>query len=125
QRDVRNSGVTVMQVTENQDGRCRRVYWDLPDQGWEDLARQLDPFLAISIQAIATEYADDCVEWLVINRWPDSGRVLVYPAQDGPNGNRGEKIFFDLSSAYLENEFSRIGELVSGHERSLGWTEVR
>src|SRR5262245_7167289 len=100
-----------MQIIEFQDGPCRHVAWELPDSGWDDVARQLDPFLANAIQAINSEYADEPVEWLVINHWPDTGRLIVFPSQDGPNGNRGERICFQLFSIYLENEFLRIGEI--------------
>src|SRR5689334_3348264 len=102
-----------MQVTEDQDGRRRCVHWDLPDQGWQEVARRIDPFLASAIQTIAVEYPDDPVRWLVINLWADSGRLLVYPAQDGPNGNRGERIYFALHSDYLENRHNRITETLT------------
>lgn len=105
-----------MQVFEQQEGGCRRVYWKLPDQGWEDVAGQIDPYLASAIQGIAKEYAPDPVEWLVINHWPDSGRLLVYPAQDGPYGNRGERIYFEISSGYLRNEFARISDLPTDND---------
>ena len=74
-----------MQVVEYQDGRCHCIVWELPDNGWEDVARQFDSFLAHAIAAIAAGYAADPVEWLEINRWPDSGRLMVFPSQDGPN----------------------------------------
>jgi hypothetical protein len=100
------------------------VYWDLPDQGWKDVARRIDPFLASAIRAIAAEYAADPVQWLVINHWADSGRLLVYPAQDGPNGDRGERIFFDFNSDYLENRHSYITEALTGLELQRAWKEL-
>jgi hypothetical protein len=113
-----------MQVTEQQEGRCRNVYWSLPDQGWEDLACQIDSFLASAIQAIAKEYAADPVEWLVINHWPDSGRLIVYPAQDGPCGNRGERIYLQIRSSYLEDEFRRITETLTDSQVNLALGEL-
>jgi hypothetical protein len=113
-----------MQITEDQNEWCRSVYWDLPDQGWEDLVRHIDPFLASAIQTVTAEYAKDPVEWLEINHWPDSGAIIVFPAHDGPYGNRGERICFTLSSNYLENEFLRIGEITSVHQQEAAWKEL-
>ena len=75
-----------MQITEYQDGNCRRIFWNLPDRGWTDVAEHIDPFLTQAIQAIASEYRDESVEWLEINRWPDSGRLIVYPRPRGHSG---------------------------------------
>ena len=63
-----------MQVIEQQDQGCRLVYWELPDHGWEDVARRIDPFLARAIHRIAAEYVGEPVPWLEVNHWPCSGR---------------------------------------------------
>jgi hypothetical protein len=51
------SGASSMQVVEYQDGRCRCAVWKFPDRGWEDVALNIDGFLAHAIRCIATEYA--------------------------------------------------------------------
>jgi hypothetical protein len=113
-----------MQVTEFRDRRRRCVVWGLPDHGWEDVARQFDPFLASAIQGIAVEYTGEPVAWLEINHWPDTGRLMVFPAQDGPEGNRAERVYFELSSNYLENEFLRRGAAASTECRARAWEEL-
>jgi len=110
-----------MHVSEYQDRHRRCVHWDLPDRGWEDVARHLDPFLATAIREIAAEYAADPVEWLEINHWPDSGRLMLFPAHDGPYGNRKERVYFELSSDYLQNEFLRISDVVPDREQEREW----
>jgi hypothetical protein len=113
-----------MEITSSTDGNLRQISWDLPDQGWEDVAGELDRFLAAAIQGIAEEYAAEPVAWLEINHWGDSGRLIVFPAQDGPYGNRDERILYDLNSAYLETEFARIAKSLTGNERLLAWKEL-
>src|SRR4051794_17181928 len=107
----------LMKVLEQQEGRCRNVYWDVPDGGWEEAARHIDPFLADAIRAVDAEYAGDPAEWLVVNHWPDSGRLIVYPAQDGPYGNRGERVCFQLCSGHLEAAFRQFADLLPDGER--------
>jgi len=123
-----------MQVVKYQDGRCRCVCWELPETGWADVARHIDPFLVQAIQAIAAEYADDPVQWLEINYWPASGRLIVFPAQDGPWGHRGERVYFELHSRHLDNDLSRIddalvweqeGECLRNRKASLQLAEAR
>jgi hypothetical protein len=110
-----------MQVLESEDGRRRCVHWELPDSGWEDVAQSIDPFLVEAIRAVTAEYAGEAVEWLEINHWPDTGRLMVFPAQDGPYGNRGERVYFELDSGYLENEFRRIADSLPDEEREDAW----
>jgi hypothetical protein len=113
-----------MKIVEYQNGRCRCIVWELPDCGWEDVAGRLDPFLAHAILSIAAEYATEPVKWLEVNHWPDTGRLMVFPSQDGPNGNRGERIYFEFRSNCLENEFLRIGMLGTQAGRSSAWEEM-
>jgi hypothetical protein len=112
-----------MKIIEQQEGHCRNVYWELPDQGWGDVARQVDSFLAAAIQAIAREYAADPAAWLVINHWPSSGRLIVYPVH-GPHGNREERIHFEFCSFYLANEFRRITETLPDDQVNQALNEL-
>jgi len=84
--------------------------WQVPNTGWEDVDRQIDLFLAASIREIVQEYADEPVEWLEINRWPDSGRLIVFPSRD-LKGNRDERICCQMFSDYLQAEWDRSAKL--------------
>lgn len=102
---------------DESDLACRR----LPDRGWDDVCAQIDTFLADAIRAIAAEYANEPVEWLEINRWPSSGRLIVFPSQQGPDGDRKERICCQLNSDYLENEWTRIGDSSEDGEEDAAW----
>ncbi len=80
--------------------------WKVPDRGWDDVDRQIDLFLSQAIQAIALEYADEPVEWLEINRWPDSARLIVYPSRN-LKGDRDERICCQMFSDHLQAEWER------------------
>jgi len=83
----------------------------LLDLGWEDVSRRLDTFLAGAIRAIMNRCGDKPPNWLEINRWPDSGRLLVFPSPGGPGGDEDDRISCQLTSDYLEHEFLRIADL--------------
>jgi hypothetical protein len=88
------------------------------------LGNSIQPDRSISkeaIQAIATEYANEPVEWLEINHWPDSGRLIVYPSQQGPHGDRDERICCQLISDYLKAEWTRIGDSIPANEQKNAW----
>ena len=110
-----------MQVVRFTDSGTRQETRELPDAGWDDWAACCDRFLAHSIRGIATEYAGDPVEWLEVNYWQNSGRLIVFPSRDGPHGNRGERVCFELSSEHLEAESRRVSELVSKPEQDASW----
>jgi hypothetical protein len=63
----------------------------------------------------------DAVEWLEINHWPNSGRLMVFPSQDGPFGNREERLYFELSSEHLEKENRRVGDSLPDGKRDEAW----
>jgi hypothetical protein len=42
---------------------------------------------------------------------------MVFPAQDGPYGNRGERVHFELQSGHLENEFKRLADVPPGDQQ--------
>jgi hypothetical protein len=114
----------TVQVVKFTDGLTRHETWELPDNGWDDWATVTDRFLGHAIAGIAAEYVGDSVEWLEINGWPISGRLIVFPSQDGPFGNRGERVCFELSSKHLEAAFCRIGEVVPDADRDAAWTTL-
>jgi len=99
------------------DDKTRHEIWELLDAGWEDWAAPVDQFLAHAVGSIAAVYAGDSVEWLEINYWRNSGRLIVFPSQDGPFGDRGERVCFELSSKHMEAESPRIGRLVPEAEQ--------
>jgi len=118
------------EIINYQDRSCRCTVWNLPDNGWYDVVEHIDPFLAHAIKHIAAEYAPDWFQWLEINHWQDSGRLIVYPSQEGPFGNRGERIYFELSSQHLENESIRIGDAwtsgtLSESACDIAWHELK
>jgi hypothetical protein len=105
------------------DGGTSYETWELPDAGWEDWSAKVDHFLAHAIQRIAAEYADDLVEWLEINYWQNSGRLIVFPSRDGPLGDRGERVCFELSSEFLANQSRWVSESVQEPEQDGVWEE--
>ena len=36
--------------------------------------------------------------------------LIVFPSQDGPHGDRGERVCYELSSEHLETASRKIGE---------------
>jgi hypothetical protein len=112
-----------MEITEFQDGRKRCPCWELPNLGWEDLSTKLDAYLSEAIAAIADAYTDLPAAWIQLNYWADSGRLIVYPSDDGPFGNRTERVCFQLFSDYLQHEFDRVCEL-PGPKRQVEWNAL-
>jgi hypothetical protein len=112
----RGGGITV-EVLRFTDGGTRYETWELPDAGWDAWATHVDRFLAYAIRGIVAQYAGDQVEWLEISYWQNSGRLIVFPSQDGPHGNRVERVCFELSSEHLEAESHRVSESVPGVEQ--------
>jgi hypothetical protein len=108
-----------LKVIQFNDGDCQFETWELPESGWEVWAATVDPFLAHAIRCIAAEYHDLSVEWLEINQW--SGRLIVFPSQDGPHGDRGERVCFELSSLHLEAASKRVFESVSEAEQDSAY----
>src|SRR5262245_17771701 len=108
----------VVEVIRFIDGSTRHEVWELPDSGWDDWAAAADRFLAHAIRGIAAEYAAELVEWLEINHWPYSGRLIVFPSQDGPHGDREERVCFELASEHLLSMFRRVNTeaAVADHE---------
>src|SRR5947209_3799910 len=100
-----------MEITEFQDGNVRCPCWCFPDEGWDELCRKLDDFLCEAILAVSAAYQVKPAAWLEVNHWPDSGRLIVYPSDNGPFGGRNETICFQLFSDFLQHEFDRICEL--------------
>jgi len=43
------------------------------------------------------------------------------PSQDGPHGDRGVRVCFELSSGYLEAESQRVSESVPEAEQEEAW----
>jgi hypothetical protein len=113
--------VEVIQFT---DGPTRHEIWELPDAGWDDWAAVVDRFLAHAIHGIAAEYANDSSEWLEVNQWQNSGRLIVFPSQDGPHGDRGERVCFELSSKHLEAASRRICEAVPESQQEAAWAAL-
>jgi hypothetical protein len=102
-----------MEIVRFTDGPTQHETWELPDAGWDDWASILDRFLAHAIRGITAHYAGSDVEWLEVNYWQDSGRLIVFPSQDGPYGDRAERVCFELASEHLEVESRRAAESVS------------
>ena len=113
-----------MQVVRFTDGGAQHETWDLPDAGWDDWAANVDRFLAHAIRGIQADYVGDPIEWLEINYWQISGRLIVFPSQDGPHGDRGERICFELSSEHLEAETRRVSESMPESEQDGAWEEL-
>lgn len=90
---------------------CDDSCWNLADYGWAHLTQQLDEFLSTAIARVEAVYDKFPANWLELNCWPDSGRLIVYPSTEGPFGERDEKVFLQLFSDYLRSEFDRIGSL--------------
>jgi hypothetical protein len=113
--------VEVIQFT---DGPTNCEVWELPDAGWDDWAGVVDRFLAHAIRGITVAYTGEPVEWLEVNHWQESGRLIVFPSQDGPHGDRGERVCFELSSKHLEAASRRIGEAVPEAEQETAWAAL-
>jgi hypothetical protein len=116
---VKSDAVKVMQFT---DGPTRNEVWELPDTGWNHWSAVADEFLAYSIAGIATEYATEPVEWLEINLWPHSGRLIVFPSHDGPEGDRGERVCFELASEHLLSLFQLVD--ASSPQADQAWADL-
>src|SRR5262245_1846374 len=113
-----------MEVIRFTDGPTRHEVWELPDAGWKDWAAVVDRFLAHAIRSIAEEYAGEPVEWLEVNHWPHSGRLIVFPSQDGPHGDRGERVCFELSSEHLLAVFQRVSDEAPEADRDWVWIDL-
>ncbi len=114
-----------MEVSRFTDGPTRCEVWRLPDAGWDHWAATVDRFLAHAIRgSIAAEYAGEPIEWLEVNHWPSSGRLIVFPSSNGPHGDRGERVCFELASAHLEaaSRWISCSDLESDQE--LAWAEL-
>jgi hypothetical protein len=99
-----------MEITEFNDGNTKCPCWRLANSGWADLSDKLDDYLSECIRSIAAAYPDKAVEWVELNYWPDTGRLIVYPS-DSPFGDRTERVCFQLFSDYLQEEFDQICEI--------------
>jgi hypothetical protein len=118
---VKRDAVKVIRFT---DGPTRNEVWELPDAGWDEWAAVADEFLAHAIRGISAEYSREPVEWLEINHWPYSGRLIVFPSQEGPHGDRGERICFELASEHLLTVFRRVTSEVPETDRELVWVDL-
>jgi hypothetical protein len=110
-----------MDIVRFTDGPTRYETWKLPDAGWDDWASTVDQFLAHAIQGITAEYAGLPVEWLEANYWQISGRLIVFPSQDGPYGDRVERVCFELASEHLEVESRRVADSIPDAEQDEAW----
>ena len=106
------------------DGPTRHEVWKLPDGGWDGWSVTVDPFLAHAIQGIVAECAGSSAEWLEINHWQNSGRLIVFPSDAGPDGDRGERVCFELSSKHLESASRRIGEVLPRPKQEKAWAAL-
>jgi hypothetical protein len=106
-----------MEITEFQDSGTRCPCWRLPNRGWDDFAENLDGYLADCFRLIAAACPDKPVAWVELNYWPDTGRLIVYPSDEGPFGDRNERVRFQLFSDHLQQEFERICELPDEHKQ--------
>ena len=113
-----------MEIVRFEDGPTEHETWELPDAGWPDWASVADRFLAHALRGVVAAYAGDSAEWLEVNHWPSSGRVIVFPTEGGPHGDRGERVCFELSSEYLAVASRRIGATGSDPEQALAWGEL-
>jgi hypothetical protein len=113
--------VEVVQFT---DGTTRCEVWELPETGWDNWATIVDRFLAHAIRGIAAEYADESVTWLEVNHWPYSGRLIVFPSQDGPHGDRKERVCFELASEHLLSVFRRVNAEAAEADREWVWIDL-
>ena len=113
-----------MEVVRFEDGPTRYETWELPDAGWPDWASVADDFLMHAVRGVVVAYPGDSAEWLEVNHWPSSGRLIVFPSEGGPYGDRGEKVCFELSSAYLALASRRIGASGSAAEQERAWGEL-
>jgi hypothetical protein len=107
-----------MEITQFQDGGVRCPCWQLPNLGWEDLSDKLDDYLFECFRSIAAAYPDKPVEWVELNYWPDTGRLIVYSSDDP--FDRTERVCFQLFSDYLQQEFDRICEMPD-EQRQAEW----
>jgi hypothetical protein len=110
-----------MDIVRFTDGLTRCETWKLSDTGWDDWASTVDRFLAHAIRGITAEYTGSPVEWLEINFWQDSGRLIVFPSQEGPSGDRVERVCFELASEHLEVESRRVGNSIPEDEQDEAW----
>lgn len=97
----------TMEITEFQDGSMRCVCWQLPNHGWNDVAEKLDDFLAECFLTIEARYPDKPVTWVELNFRPDGGRLIVFPSDEGPFGDRNERICYQLFSDHLQQQFDQ------------------
>jgi len=100
-----------MEISEfDGDGtKCR--CWRLPNLGWRNLSDKLDDYLSECVRSIAAAYPDKHVAWVELNYRPDTGRLIVFPSDDGPFGDRNERVCFQLVSDHLQQEFGQICQL--------------
>jgi hypothetical protein len=110
-----------LQVVRFTDNGTRYETWELPDAGWADWAAHIDLLMAHAIREIAAEYIGEPVEWLEVNYWQETGRLIVFPSQDGPHGDRAERVCFELSSEHLEAESRRVSQSVPEAEQEGAW----
>jgi hypothetical protein len=110
-----------LQVVRFADSGTRYETWELPDAGWADWTAHVDLLMAHAIREIADEYIGEPVEWLEVKYWQDTGRLIVFPSQDGPHGDRAERVCFELSSEHLEAESRRVSQSVPDAEQEGAW----
>lgn len=113
-----------MEVIRFIESATRHEIWELADAGWEDWTIVTDRFLAHAIQGITAEYPSDPVEWLEVNHWPISGRLIVFPSDEGPYGDRHERVCFELSSEHLATASRRISKSVSEANQDVAWATL-
>lgn len=123
-RQSQMTEVIVVEVVRFTDGPTRHEVWELADRGWDDWAAVVDRFLAHAIRGIAAEYAGEPVEWLEINQWPYTGRLLVFPSQDGPHGDRQERVCFELAGEHILSEFRRVKTEAAEADLEWVWTDL-
>lgn len=113
-----------MEVVRFTDGPTRHETWELPDGGWGEWAAVADRFVAHAARAIAAECSAGAAEWLEVNYWQASGRLIVFPSRGGPHGDRGEPVCFELSSAHLAAAARRVGASVPDAEQNAAWAAL-
>jgi hypothetical protein len=110
----------LVNVIRFSDGPTQCEVWELPDAGWDDWASQADVFLAYAIQGMSAAYLRESIEWLEVNYWPDTARLIVFPSSD-PYGDRGERVCFQLCSSHLQTAFDAAALLRSEAEQDAAW----
>ena len=110
-----------MEVVRFTDGGTSHETWELPDAGWDDWAAACGSIPGPCDSGHRGRVRRRSVQWLEINYWQGSGRLIAFPSQDGPHGDRGERVCFELSSEHLGAEAQRVSESVPEAEQDRAW----